>query len=81
VKGLERARAQGVGRLVPDAGDRPMGRWLAVGINIVLRVALVAFLADAILNADDSRFAGKGIGNSASPTRPSATPISDGTGS
>jgi hypothetical protein len=38
-----------------------MGRWLAVGINIVLRVALVAFLADAILNADDSRFADKGI--------------------
>jgi hypothetical protein len=66
---------------MPDAGDRPMGRWLAVGINIVLRVALVAFLADAILNADDPRFAGKGIENSASPTRPSATPISDGTGS
>jgi hypothetical protein len=39
-----------------------MHRPLAVAINVALRVALVIFLADAIMNADDSRFAGKGIG-------------------
>jgi hypothetical protein len=36
---------------------------IAVAINIALRVSLVIFLGDAILNADDSRFAGKGIGS------------------
>jgi hypothetical protein len=36
---------------------------IAVAINIVLRASLVIFLGDAILNADDARFAGKGIGS------------------
>lgn len=39
-----------------------MHRRLAIAVNVALRVALVIFLADAIVNADDSRFAGKGIG-------------------
>ena len=39
-----------------------MPSWLGIAVNVALRVALVAFLADAILNADDPRFAGKGIG-------------------
>jgi hypothetical protein len=38
-------------------------RQMAVGINVALRAAIIIFLADAILNADDSRFAGKGIGS------------------
>jgi hypothetical protein len=38
-------------------------RRLAVAVNVALRAALVVFLADAIVNADDSRFAGKGIGS------------------
>jgi hypothetical protein len=41
---------------------RSMYGRLAIAINVALRVALVIFLADAIVNADDSRFAGKGIG-------------------
>jgi hypothetical protein len=40
-----------------------MRKLVAVAINIALRAGLVIFLADAILNADDSRFAGKGIGS------------------
>lgn len=39
-----------------------MPGWVPVAVNVALRVALVVFLADAILNADDPRFAGKGIG-------------------
>lgn len=38
-------------------------RLIAVVINIALRAGLVIFLTDAILNADDSRFAGKAIGS------------------
>jgi len=40
-----------------------MRKLLALVLNIALRALLVLFLADAILNADDSRFAGKGIGS------------------
>jgi len=40
-----------------------MRKLLALVLNIALRASLVLFLADAILNADDSRFAGKGIGS------------------
>jgi hypothetical protein len=37
-------------------------RRLGVALNVALRAAILLFLADAIVNADDSRFAGKGIG-------------------
>ena len=40
-----------------------MRKLLALVLNVALRASLVLFLADAILNADDSRFAGKGIGS------------------
>ena len=36
---------------------------LGVAINLALRAAILVFLADAIVNAGDSRFAGKGIGS------------------
>jgi hypothetical protein len=52
------------------ADTEPMPRLVAVVINIALRVGLVVFLADAILNADDSRFAGKGIGSRGSIVLP-----------
>lgn len=34
-----------------------------IAVNVVLRLSLVAFLADAILHAHDPRFEGKGIGS------------------
>ena len=40
-----------------------MRKLLALVLNIALRALLVLFLADAILNADDPRFADKGIGS------------------
>lgn len=40
-----------------------MSRLVGVAINVALRAGLVIFLGDAILNADDPRFAGKGIGS------------------
>ena len=39
-----------------------MGRAAAVGLNIGLRVLMVAFVAEAIIWSDDPRFEGKGIG-------------------
>jgi hypothetical protein len=40
------------------------GRRLAgIAVNVVLRLGIIAFLADAILNAADPRFAGKAIGS------------------
>jgi hypothetical protein len=39
-----------------------MRAWLGIASNVALRLALVVFLADAILNADDPRFQGKAIG-------------------
>ncbi|MDQ4035582.1 MAG: hypothetical protein M3153_06595 [Chloroflexota bacterium] len=45
-------------------------RRLAVAINVGLRAALLVFLADAIVYADDPRFAGKAIGSRGSVILP-----------
>jgi hypothetical protein len=36
---------------------------VGIAVNVVLRVGIMAFLADAIMNAADPRFAGKAIGS------------------
>jgi hypothetical protein len=56
-------RIQRVVRRLGLEKDGPRRRPAAIAINLALRAALVIFLADAILNADDSRFASKGIGS------------------
>jgi hypothetical protein len=50
-------------RVWPIHGEKePMRGHLALAANVALRAAIVIFLSDAVLSADDSRFAGKGIG-------------------
>ena len=57
--------ARGIGTAlaaVARMGRQTSWRVLGVGVNLTLRVVIVGVVLDALLNPDDGRYAGKGIG-------------------
>jgi hypothetical protein len=61
--GVNVARATGTAlAATARMGRRTAWRTIGVGVNLALRAVIVGVVLDALLNPDDGRYAGKGIG-------------------
>ena len=61
--GVNVARATGTALAVAARmGRRTVWQVVGVGVNLALRAVIVGVVLDALLNPDDGRYAGKGIG-------------------